>query len=119
MFKVPNNYRLRTHKILGSDDSYGNNGMFIVPFGAMMLNCMASDGQGWEHVSVTIDGGQQTPTWEIMCYVKDLFWDEDDCVIQYHPPKSVYVNNMKSCLHLWNPIGTEIPIPKPQLVGAV
>ena len=36
---------------------------------------------------------------------KALFWDEDDCVIQYHPPRSEYVNNHQNCLHLWRPIG--------------
>lgn len=119
MFKVPNNYRLRTHPIMGSDDSYGNNGMFIVPHFGLTLNCMASDGQGWEHVSVTINESNKPPMWEVMDYVKDLFWDAEDCVLQYHPPKSVYVNIHPHCLHLWKPIGIDIPIPELQLVGVV
>ena len=24
-------------------------------------------------------------------------------MIQYHPPKSQYVNNCRNCLHLWKP----------------
>lgn len=119
MFKVPNSYRLRTHPIMGSDDSYGNNGMFIVPYAGLTLNCMASDGQGWEHVSVTINESKKPPVWEVMDHVKNLFWDSEDCVLQYHPPKSVYVNTHPNCLHLWKPIGIDIPIPEPQLVGVV
>ena len=36
-----------------------------------------------------------------MCFVKDLFWDETETVIQFHPPRSEYVNNHNFCLHLW------------------
>lgn len=39
-----------------------------------------------------------------MCKLKDMFWTEDEAVVQFHPPKSEYVNNVKSCLHLWKPI---------------
>ena len=54
------------------------------------LRIIASDGFGWEHVSVS--RRDRCPTWEEMCQIKALFWDEDDCVIQYHPPRSEYVN---------------------------
>ena len=36
-----------------------------------------------------------------MGHVKDLFWGEEDAVLQLHPPKSEYVNNHPFCLHLW------------------
>jgi hypothetical protein len=49
--------------------------------------------------------------------IKDIFWDEDDCVIQYHPPKEDYIDNHKFCLHLWRPIGVEIPRPPKIMVG--
>jgi len=116
MFHVPNQYRLRTHPILGSDDSFGNAGFFIFNWRGYEIRCQASDGFGWEHVSVTINR-DRTPTWEFMCYVKDLFWDEEDCVIQYHPPKSAYVNCHPNCLHLWRSTEFEIPVPEPMLVG--
>jgi len=56
------------------------------------------------------------PNWREMCFIKDLFWDEEDVVIQYHPKKSEYVNLHNNYLHLWRPIGVEIPTPK-ELVG--
>ena len=52
-----------------------------------------------EHVSVK--GPKDTPRWETMCVIKDLFWDDEDEVIQYHPKKSEYVNMHKNVLHLW------------------
>lgn len=36
---------------------------------------------------------------------------------QYHPPKSAYVNNHPNCLHLWRPIGIEMPRPPSIMVG--
>ena len=76
---------------------------------------IASEEMGWEHVSVS--RSDRSPTWEEMCQVKDLFWDDTDCVIQYHPPKSDYVNNHPYCLHLWRPIGIELPRPPSFFVG--
>lgn len=52
-----------------------------------------------------------------MCFIKDLFWDEDDTVIQFHPPRSEYVNCHPHCLHLWRPIGIEIATPPKWMVG--
>lgn len=69
----------------------------------------------WDHVSVTKNVGM--PTWEEMCFLKNLFWDEEDCVVQYHPPKSDYVNVAKGCLHLWRFIGGETPRPPSIFVG--
>lgn len=73
-------------------------------------------GMGWEHVSVCPLNGTM-PTWDDMCFIKDMFWYDEDCVIQYHPPKSEYVNNMPNCLHLWKPIGKEVPLPPSILTG--
>lgn len=112
MFHVPNSYRLREGK-MGTDDSYGNNGVFI--FYGGMIRTIASDGEGWEHVSVSLHN--RTPTWKEMCAVKDHFWDEEDCVIQYHPPKSQYVNFHAHCLHLWRPVGRDIETPPTYLIG--
>lgn len=68
----------------------------------------------WEHVSVSAQG--RCPTWEEMCWVKDLFFDPEELVLQFHPPRSVYVNNHPHCLHLWRPLGVEIPLPPPAAV---
>lgn len=119
MFHVPNSNRLRKHPTMGSDDSYGNNGVFIVHYPGLAITCIASDGLDWQHVSVTIPETKKCPSWGIMSFVKNIFWDEEDCVIQYHPPKSVYINNHPDCLHLWRPINKEIPIPDTKLIGII
>jgi len=40
-----------------------------------------------------------------------------DCVVQYHPPRSEYVNNHPFCLHLWRPAGLDLPLPPAWMVG--
>lgn len=122
MFKVPERYRITKNSALANDSSYGNNGAFAIPLSNRSTACIiASDGEGWEHVSVHIvsDGKERTPTWSEMCKIKDLFWSDEDCVIQFHPRKSEYVNNHKYTLHLWKPINQEIPRPDTMLVGIV
>ena len=116
MFHVPNQHRNRTHPLLGSNNACGNNGCFIFPYEGYEIYCIASDGLGWEHVSVSINR-KRTPSWEIMCRVKNLFWDDEDTVIQFHPPRSEYVNCYEYCLHLWRPVGMKIPLPDSRLVG--
>jgi hypothetical protein len=119
MFKVPEKYRVTTG-VMESDASYGNNGCFIIPFSNRTTACViASYGENWEHVSVHMvtDKQERTPTWAEMCKIKDMFWEEEDCVVQYHPPKSEYVNNHKHTLHLWRPITAIIPCPNYILVG--
>lgn len=70
---------------------------------------ICSWGGGWEHVSISKRGC--TPSWDEMCFFKDLFWKEDETVVQFHPGRSSYVNMHKHCLHLWRPIDREIPLP--------
>lgn len=57
---------------------------------------------GWEHVSVAPYDGH-TPTWDEMCQIKDIFFDDEEVVLQFHPKKSQYVNMMGNSLHLWRP----------------
>jgi hypothetical protein len=100
-----------------SDDSYGFNGMFRLPWQDRLLRVIASDGLGWQHVSVSVERDSRCPTWEAMCFVKGLFWDSEDWVLQFHPAESDYVNNHEGCLHLWKPIGRDFPVPDSILVG--
>lgn len=115
-FNTPNKYRVRRGP-LASTDNAGNNGAFIIPSapGRFQLTIIASDGEDWEHVSVSTP--VRCPTWEEMCFVKQLFWSDDDCVIQYHPPKSEYINQHPFCLHLWRKAGSEFETPPSYLVG--
>lgn len=112
-FHVPEQYRYTKFGPLQSSAADGNNGAFLIPASLTTkrpyLVIQASDGMGWEHVSVSTRS--RCPTWEEMCFVKDLFWDPEDCVMQLHPPKSQWVNNYLYCLHLWRPIAAVIPQP--------
>jgi hypothetical protein len=122
MFKVPEKYRIKNHPILNSDNSFGNNGAFKIPLSNRSIAfVIASEGMGWEHVSIHIstDHKDRTPTWSEMCKIKDIFWSDDDCVVQYHPPKSDYVNNHQHTLHLWRPIEDILPRPDPIMVGYI
>jgi len=125
MFHTPNKYRETKHPLLKSDNGYGNNGFFIIPhhrISGYEYRIQASDGMGWEHASISIGPGKRKeptrcPTWEEMCYIKDLFWDDEDCVIQFHPSKSEYVNRHQFVLHLWKPTDQIIPIPEKIMIG--
>lgn len=108
MFHVPEDLRDTRY----STQRDGNNGVFF----SGNLKIIASDGLGWEHVSVSTKT-LSIPAWSTMCKVKELFWDDEDCVVQYHPPKSEYVDN-HPVLHLWRPIEfTSMPRPPSHLVG--
>lgn len=77
-----------------------------------------SFGGGWEHVS--IDGKRRMPTWNEMCQLKDMFFNDDEYCVQYHPPKSEYVNMIDYCLHIWKPIekySGVLPIPPTIFTG--
>jgi hypothetical protein len=114
-FHVPEDRRLVTGT-LASRPEDGNNGAFLLRLRySRRALAIASDGLGWEHVSVSFV--TDTPTWDQMCEVKAVFWDPEDCVVQYHPPTSEYVNLHPHCLHLWRPVGSEIQRPDPMLVG--
>lgn len=72
---------------------------------------------GWKHVSVSIERDSRPPKWEAMCFVKDLFFESEDWVVQFHPAQSEYVNYHKGCLHLWMPTETKLPTPQSIMVG--
>lgn len=114
-FRVPEKYRVREGR-MASDSRHGCNGAFEVPLKhGQRVFVIASDQVGWEHVSVS--RRDRPPLWDEMCQIKAMFWGDDDCVIQYHPPRSEYVNNHPNCLHLWRPIGASLPMPDSLLVG--
>lgn len=118
-FKVPEAFRLLHGPVGSRADRDGNNGFFILPpfkkGSTLALRVLATDQMGWEHVSVSMK--TRCPTWDEMCHVKSLFWDDEDCVMQLHPPRSQWVNNHSHCLHLWRPLDADIPQPPGFLVG--
>ncbi|MCP1758033.1 DUF7694 domain-containing protein [Bradyrhizobium elkanii] len=100
---------------------HGFNGRFILqgPCGSELhVSSRDGDETGWEQVSVSTVRNR-SPNWPEMCFVKDLFWDEEERVMQLHPPMSEYVKNDRYCLHLWKPKYAAIPAPPSRLVGIV
>ena len=107
----------KNHPTMGDSDKGSLWGYFVV--GELRIISSgerhASDAAGyddglgeWEHVSISLP--DRCPTWEEMCQVKDLFWMRGECVVQFHPPEAVYINNMRFCLHLWkSPTPIELP----------
>lgn len=114
-FQVPSEYRVQSGH-LRTTAADGNNGWFFVHSVKFkkVLRCLASDGMGWEHVSVTVHG--RCPSWLEMCHVKRLFWGPDDVVVQIHPPEAEYVNNHKHCLHLFRKAGTNDFLERPPAI---
>lgn len=100
-----------------SEPSDGFNGMFRFVLDGHFIRCVASDGEGWQHVSVTLEREAKIPSWTMMCKIKELFWNDQDWVVQFHPAKSEYVNNHPGCLHLWRPTDAKMPTPDSILVG--
>ena len=92
-------------------------GMGEIRFSKWKGTVIWSNGGGWDHVSVRPFNSRLIPSWEEMCKVKDLFFYEDEVVVQYHPAKDQYVNNVKNCLHLWRPQNLEMPTPPSIFVG--
>jgi hypothetical protein len=113
-FKKPSD---RALSMYWSEDSDGFNGLFRFVLDTRWVRCIASDGMDWQHVSVSIEESQHPPTWNMMCKVKDLFWEPEDWVCQFHPAHSEYVNHHPGCLHLWRPTAEKLPTPLSIMVG--
>jgi hypothetical protein len=116
MMKAPSGlYDFRiTHPF--SDECNESNGAWRIKYEGVYLTIIASNGGGWEHVSVSRPDGRM-PTWGIMQMVRELFWPAEACVVQYHPPASQHVNNVHNCLHLWRSLEHEFPMPDALMVG--
>lgn len=91
-------------------------GAFAIPFEGRELRVVASSGDGWDHVSVSLPN--RCPNWREMDAVKRLFFRDDETAMQLHVPPSDHVNCHPYCLHLWRPNdGREIPRPPSIMVG--
>ncbi len=116
-------------EILLTTAADGMNGVFEIPFEhnpKVHFLCIVSDGStpdgkmiDWEHVSVragTMNDKkkryERVPNWMEMCWLKELFWNDDECVIQFHPAKSEHVNFHPNVLHLWRYLKADFPVPE-------
>ena len=129
-----NKWRMRSGH-MASDDSARTHGVFHIPYDknpTTQLVVIATHANphipmvdaNWEHVSARAfdNVNSRTPTeriplWEEMCFLKKIFWFPEECVVQYHPPESEYVNTHPCVLHLWRRPGENMPTPPKMLVG--
>lgn len=103
------------HRVAGHP-SFGNNGAFQFRYNGADIYAIVSEGAGWDHASVSIVGETRSPTWHEMCYVKDVFWQPEECVAEFHPPRSDYINLHPHVLHLWKQQGVEQELPPTKCV---
>ena len=91
-------------------------GAFEIPYGraGSWLRIIASNGGGWDHVSVSLV--DRCPTWFEMEFVKRLFFKPDETAWQYHVPPSDHVNRHPYVLHIWRKHGFKMPMPPKDLV---
>lgn len=123
---------MRTGHLASSDDM-NDVGCFQIPYKGTNTSFIVIATHGvppipgyepWEHVSVrafddskSAHAKERMPTWEEMCFIKDLFWLPEECVVQFHPPKSEYVNRHPNVLHLWRKVGYDMPTPPKIYIG--
>jgi hypothetical protein len=79
------------------------------------IRVIASSGEGWDHVSVSLE--KRCPTWEEMEQVKRMFFKDDETAMQLHVPPSAHISHHPYCLHIWRPSREEIPMPPDWMVG--
>lgn len=103
-------YRVRIGEE-GSKPVDGWKGKFIIPgpCGKELTIRCDTIFEGWEHVSVEIRN--RTPNWAEMCYVKSIFWGDDETVIQFHPREGLVIDKNPLRLHLWKIEGKELLMP--------
>lgn len=76
------------------------------------LRVICSWGEGWDHVSVSLQ--HRTPTWAEMCMVKDMCFEPYQAAMQLHPAQEDHINCHEFCLHIWRPhIALGLQVPKP------
>jgi hypothetical protein len=116
----PENGRIRDGSPWSSETGDVFGAFDIVGPCGQQLHIIASPGDAHEGIPgehVSVSARNRCPNWMEMCFVKDLFWNEEEAVMQLHPPRSQYVNQHAFCLHLWRPINTDIPMPPMIAVG--
>ena len=101
--------------VITEQNDDGFSGMFYAPGISATLIC--SWGGGWEHVSISPTRKSYTPSWDDMCRLKEAIFKDEETVVQIHPPKSEYVNNMPNCLHLWRCTYKDMVLPPAVFVG--
>lgn len=107
--------RLREHedKLWGKHDPV-KAGIFSFMTDRGEIHVVASNGDGWDHVSVSCE--YRCPSWEEMEWVKRLFFEEWETAMQLHVPPAEHININPRVLHLWRPHNALIPRPPAEMV---
>jgi hypothetical protein len=107
-------FRIRDSFVLESYGSYGDggNGAFIIPVPGQItaLKVVASNGEGWDHISVSVNGEPRTPTWAEMEIAKKAFLG-DVTAMQLHLTAKDHISCHPYTLHIWRPHNRDIPLP--------
>ena len=106
-------YRRKGPRVMQAFGSVGDGtcGVFdlFCPRTTARLMCIASTGEGWDHVSVSLPN--RCPNWIEMDHVKRAFFEDDETAMQLHVPVADHINVHPYTLHLWRPHAAEIPLP--------
>jgi len=115
-----NQYRVRGKAVVKLFGNEGDDkgGVFQIPSSvdSTFLRVIASNGDGWDHVSVSRE--DRCPTWEEMEFIKRLFFGPDETAMQLHVEAAEHISFHPFCLHLWAPHApVKIPRPPAWMVG--
>lgn len=114
MFKAPECYRV-TQGVLATDRGHGNNGAFLIPATGHPAAVIASDQDGWEMVSIA--HCERPLTLAEVDAIRDLFWSQDDVVIQFHFPHQDRKGQHRYAVKLWRRAGQDAQLPPRHLLG--
>ena len=122
---------LEQWRVYGTEELRSQKGMlggaFLIPHpekGHLRLEVLAvsgtiPDAEGWDHVSVKVrdlNRSVRLPGWLEMEFVRKLFWEEHETVLQFHVPVAQHINEHPAVLHLWKHLGTEVQLPPSHFV---
>lgn len=99
-------------------------GKFLIPMNSVVYQIWASDQAGWDHVSISVITRQKgvercrIANYQELEQIRALFFEKEEPVIEIHPEKKNYVNNVEYVLHLWKPNRETLPLP-PQIDSVV
>lgn len=108
--RIYNSHRVRGEERYGWP-GYPHGGTFIIhcKLTARDLRVIASAGDGWDHVSVSLP--TRCPNWLEMDFIKRLFFEDFELAVQFHVPVKDHINIHDHVLHLWRNHNQEIQLP--------
>lgn len=88
-------------------------GAFLIPYplAGEQLKCIASAGEGWDHVSVSLQKAKRTPNWAEMEYAKRTFFHPGEIAWEYHMNTDDHISIHPYVLHIWRKHDFKMPVP--------